>query len=179
MFAEMRFERPVIDLLVAAQRRKERPAEIGMIQNRAESDMQNLARVKIVEQRYEFVILQAPRLRRFVDLGGDVIAGAVNRVALARESRYLAEEFRRDLRDGPQGFEVARARGLEVNQFAGQPRGDRIDAELVGAGMEAELIRPEGFRYRHVPLERLLEFARIADVINALLEIAEITRGQA
>src|SRR5215470_8419595 len=135
MFAEMRFERLVIDLFVAAQRREERLAEIMVIQNRAESDMQNLARVEIVEQRHEFVIGQAPRLRRFVDLGGDVIAGAVNRVALARESGYLAEEFRVDLRNGSQGFEVARARGLEVNQFTGQPRGDRIDAELVGAGM--------------------------------------------
>src|SRR5262245_79839 len=137
MFAEMRFQRLVIDLLVAAQRRKERLAEIVVIQNRAESDVQNLARVEIVEQRHEFVIGQAPRLRRFVDLGGDVIARAVNRVALARESGYLAEEFRVDLCDGSQGLEVARACGLEMNQFAGQPRSDRIDAELVRAGMEA------------------------------------------
>src|SRR5262249_36358897 len=159
MFSEMRFDRPVIAPLVAAQRRKERPAKMGVIKNRAESDMQNLARVEIVEQRHEFVIGQAPRLRRFVDFGGDVIAGAVNRVALAGESGYLSEEFRVDLRNGSQGFEVARARGLEVNQFAGQPRGDRIDAELVGAGVKAELIRPEGFRDGHVPRERLLELA--------------------
>src|SRR5215510_6512983 len=106
MFAEMRFERLVIDLLVAAQRREERLAEIGMIQNRAESDVQNLARVEIVEQRREFVIGQAPRVRRFAYLGRNVIAGAVNRVALARKSGYFAEEFRIDLRDGSQGFEV-------------------------------------------------------------------------
>src|SRR5262245_55298997 len=112
MFSEMRFERLVIDLLVAAQRRKERLAEFRVIQNRAEGDVQNLARVEIVEQRHEFVIGQASRVRRFADLGGDVIAGAVNRVALARESGYLAEEFRVDLRDSSQRFEVARARGL-------------------------------------------------------------------
>src|SRR5215471_3606082 len=146
VFAEMRFEHPVIDLFFAAQRREERLAEIGMIQNRAESDVQNLARVEIVEQRREPVVGQARRVGRFGDLGGDVVAGPVNRVAFARESGYFAEEFRIDLRDGSQGFEVTRARGLEVNQFPRQPRGYRIDAEFIGAGMQAELIRPERLR---------------------------------
>src|SRR5688572_33477740 len=124
-----------------------------MSQDRTEGDMQNLARVEIVEQRREFAFGQAPRVRRFVDLGRYVIAGPVDRVAFARESGYLAEERRVDLRDGSQGFEVTRARGLEMNQVARQSRGDRINAELVGAGMKAELIRPEGFRDGHVPGE--------------------------
>src|SRR5262245_3276361 len=175
----MRFEHLVIDLLVAAKRLEERLAEIGMIQNRTESDVKNLAGVEIVEERSEFDVGQAPSVSRSVDLGGDVVAGAVNRVAFARESGYFAEELRRDLRDGSQGFEVTRARGLEMNQFTRKARGDRIYAELVGTGMEAELIRPEGLRDGHVPGERLLELAQIADVINALLEIADVPRSQA
>src|SRR5882672_769919 len=155
----MRFERPVVNFLVATQRREERLAEIGMIQNRTESDVQNLARVEVVEQRREIVVGQACRVRRFADLGGDVIAGAVNRVAFARESGYFAEKFRIDLRDGSQGFEVTRARCLEMNQFARQARGYRIDAEFVGPGMEAELIRAEGLRHGNVPGEGFFELA--------------------
>src|SRR5262245_37823941 len=123
----MRFERPIINFLVATKRRKERLAEIGMIQNRAESDVQNLARMEVVEQRRELVVGQARRVRGLGDFGGDVIAGAVNRVAFAREGGYLAEEFRIDLSDGPQGFEVTGAGGLQMDEFARQARGDRID----------------------------------------------------
>ena len=75
-----------------------------MTQDRTESDMQNLARMEIVEQRREFAVGQAPRVRRPVNLGRNVIAGAVNRIAFTRESGYLAEEFRRDLGDGSLPF---------------------------------------------------------------------------
>src|SRR5262245_14627042 len=94
VLAEMRFEHPIVDFLIAAKRREERLTEIGMIQNRAESDVQYLARMEVVEQRHELVVGQFCRVRRFADLSGDVIAGAVNRVTFARESGYLAEEFR-------------------------------------------------------------------------------------
>ena len=93
-------------------------------------------------------------------LGRDVIARLVRVVALAREGVDLAEERGVERGHGAQRLEVARARGLEVDEPLREARGDRVDAELVRARVQAQLVRPEVPRDRGVGGDVLLELGR-------------------
>src|SRR4029450_12042031 len=68
---------------------------------------------------------------------------------------------------------------LEVHQFTRQPGNNRIDAELVGARMKAELVGTEGRGDSQMTGERLFKIGQAADVIDSLLETSHVSGGQA
>ena len=112
-------------------------------QHGAEGDVEDLPGVEVLEQRREIGIRHASGFRCGRHGRRHVVARPVLLVPTARERVDGSEQVRRHARDGPQRLEVTRARGLQVNQAAGVAGGDLVEAELVRAGVQADLVRPE------------------------------------
>ena len=82
---------------------------------------------------------------------------------------------------GAQRFEVAGAGRLQMDEPARQLGGNAVDAELVRPGVQAELVRPErpGDGRMAGKVASKASPSSVADVVDALLEAADVTRGQA
>src|SRR5687768_2864856 len=74
-----------------------------------------------------------------------------------------------------QSLQVAGAGRFNMNPTIGKPRDDRIDAELVRASMDAELVVVEVLHDRDVPGQLRLELADVAHVVDTFLELAHET----
>ena len=98
--------------------------------------------MKILQQLGKRVVGYLAEGRQFVDPGRHMVAGAVHRVALDRQGHDLAKQIGIGHGCGAKRFEVARAGRFEVHQAAGVPGCNRIDAELVRSGMQAQLVGP-------------------------------------
>ena len=75
----------------------------------------------------------------------------------------LAKQVRVYLRNGPQRLQIARAGCLQVHQLPCMPVKNRVDAELVGPGVNAELVGPQRASNGGVPHQRLVQLVEIAE----------------
>src|SRR5690606_23627718 len=94
------------------------------------------------------------------------------------EAGDAVQQLGLDGADYPQRLQVARPRGLQVHEPVCCRGGDRVGGELVGAGVQAQLVWPELARDGRVPDEVAGEQAEVAKVLDALLEIADEARRQ-
>ena len=100
--------------------------------------------MELVEQGGQLPVFQRRNVRDSLFIGRNVIAGAVHRIAFYREGDDLAKQSRIQGCDRAQRFKVTGARRLEVDELSGQAGRNRVYAELVGSGVEAELVRAVG-----------------------------------
>src|SRR5690606_19737582 len=93
--------------------------------------------------------------------------------------QYFAEQ--RDIVHGDhaEGFQPACPGGFQVDVLAGVLVDDRVDAEFVRAGVDAQFVRPQFAGDFRVGGEVLLEYSQVTDVIHAFLKTADKSRGQA
>ena len=175
----MGFQYLVVSFLVLTQGRHKRLVKIDPRQNRSERDVQHLPAMEILQQFDQPVVAQTGGVGHFSQFGRDVVGGPVGVIPFAGESHNLTEQPRIDLGHGPQRLQVAGAGGFEMDQIAGLLGGDGIDAEFVGAGVQAEFVRAKGAGDGHVLGKRRLERAQVADVIDALLKGANVAGSQA
>src|SRR3954463_9711119 len=94
--------------------------------------------------------------------GGDVVAGSIGVEAADAVGGDFGEEVFVFAADGAEGFEVAGAGGFDVDEFAANPADDRVNAEFVGAAVDADFIRAAGLGNFNVLDQTFFESFEIA-----------------
>ena len=141
--------------------------------------MQKLPPVKGVQNGGQLVISQAVGIGEAMRVGGYMIGGFIDRVPFLGENNDLPEEGGIDGGNGPQGLQVAGASGLQVYQITGHSGDDGVDAELVRAGVNAELVGSQGPDDGHVPDQVGLEQVQVAYIVHSLLKPSHVAWSQA
>ncbi len=147
--------------------------------------MEHLARVELIQQVGQCFVCDPARIRHIAQVGGDVVTGAIRLIACLRKRQDVAEERRVYDGDGAQGFQIAGARRLEMNEAPGLLRSNLIDAELVGTGVQAEFVWPERAGDGGMAREIGCELGEVAaqpcrgNVIHAFLEAPDVARREA
>ena len=72
-----------------------------------------------------------------------MITLAVGLVAVAGEIENFAEQSGHELGDDAQGFEIAGARGFNVDEVTGQLSDDGVDAEFITSAVNGHFVRSE------------------------------------
>ena len=101
--------------------------------------MQDLARIELIEERSN-VVFRLSRILSVIQARRDMITGSIRGEMGTSERIDLAQERRLQDADRPQGLEVARSRGFQVNAAVRLCRADVVDAELIGTRMETQLV---------------------------------------
>ena len=108
-----------------------------------------------------------------------MVGGLVDVVAVARELDDASEQARLVPHDHAQGFEVAGAGGLDVEQPPRRPRQGRVHRQLVRPGVQAQLVRPELPGDGGMVGQGPRQLGVIALVVDTLLKVAEEPRREA
>src|SRR5215204_4638505 len=103
----------------------------------------------------------------------EVIALAVGFEAGKREPENFSHQIRIVVRDHAQSFCPAGARRLEMYQTVRCLGNQGIGGELVGAGVQGQLVRAERPSDLGVDLEVTLQPIDVPDVLHTLLEAAD------
>src|SRR5260221_8350635 len=108
-----------------------------------------------------------------------MVGGLVLPIVLTSERQNRVEQRGIVARHYPQGLDITGASCLEVYHAARGMRDQRVYRELVGAGMQAELVGTQRTGDLRVPVQILGQRVGIADVVNALLEAPHVAGRQA
>src|SRR5579875_163386 len=107
-----------------------------------------------------------------------MIAGAVGLVVSACKAVDGPQERRIECGDGAQGLQIAGTRRFQVYHATCLARGWLIHTELIRTRMQAELVWPQCARNRRMYRYILFKSSHVANVVNALLELPDVARGQ-
>lgn len=113
------------------------------LEGRAEGHVQHLSGVELLEERADGGTAQDRQFRHPRGAAGDVVRVHVLRETLQGQLGDAPEQLGLMRAHHAQRLQVARARRLEVHEAARGGCRDRVDGELVGAGVEAQLVGAE------------------------------------
>src|SRR5574341_298146 len=117
-----------------------RPAGGAFCEHGAKSHVENLTRIELLQYSRQVAVAYLVGQWCAAQLRRDVIRGAVSFIALAGKGIDRAEECGIDLGEGAQRFEIAGACRLDMNQPACLVGYRGIHAELIRAGVQAQLV---------------------------------------
>ena len=186
MFGEMDVEQFAIERGVVAQDVEDRFFEglavgaFALGQDAAEGDVEELAAGDFVEVM--FFVFARGNFGEGGDLvgrGRDVIALAIGVEAADAVGGDFGEEVFVFAADGAEGFEVAGSGGFYVKEIAAEAADDWVDAEFIGAAVDADFVRAVRFGDFDVLGQAVFEGLQFAFEVDAFFELANEARGEA
>ena len=140
-------------------------------EDEAVGDVDELARVVLRKERGQLGVGEGVDVRDLCQIGRDVVVGAGFVKRREREPVDLAVERRVVLGDDAHRLEPVRAGGLDVEDAARLASDAGEDGELVGAGVDGDLVAEVAGDLR-VDVHLAFELGEVAHVVDALLELA-------
>ena len=171
MAADVALDGGGVFVVVGAPEGIEAIVEGGVGEDEAVGDVDELAGVVVLKQGGQLLVLQGIHIRDLRQVGGDVVVGSGLIEGRQGELVDLAVEGGIVQGHHAHGLQPVGAGGLDMEDAPGFTAHTGEDGELVGAGVDGDLVAEVPGDLR-MDMHFLLELGQVADVVDALLELA-------